>query len=97
MDRTDQVGRHDVLHLPVTELLRGAEQAIAGIADDHVNPSVQGERAINHGANRRRVGHFEHFDVERLRKSRDQIGDFARVADGTDNAVAARERCMVRR
>ena len=33
--------------------------------------------------------HVEHFGVERLRITREQIGDLAGIADGSDDAVAA--------
>jgi hypothetical protein len=35
------------------------------------------------------VSHFEHFSVERLWMTLDQIGDFLGVADSSDNEIAA--------
>src|SRR5208337_4437178 len=80
VDRPDQVGRDDVFHLLVGELLRCAEQAVTGVADDHVDPSALRERALDNSADRG----WEYLGI-----SRDQIGDFAGVADGSYNAVAA--------
>ena len=89
LDRPDQVGRDDVLDLLVGEFLRRAEQAVAGVADDHVDASELGERAFDNLADRRCVGHVEHFGVEGLGITLEQIGDLARIADGSDDAVAA--------
>ena len=91
MDRPDQVRRDDVLDLLVCEFLRGAKQAVTGVADDHVDPSVLRERAFDKISDRRCVGHVEHLGMECLGITFDQIGDFSGVADGSDNAVAAVE------
>jgi hypothetical protein len=89
VDRPDQVGRDDVFDLLVAELLCRAEQAVAGVADDHVDASALRERASDNSADRRRVGHFEHLGVECLGITLNQIGDFASVADSSYYAVAA--------
>jgi hypothetical protein len=43
LDRPDEVGRDDVFDLLVGELLRGAKQAVAGVADDHLDASELSE------------------------------------------------------
>jgi hypothetical protein len=37
LDRSEQVGRDDVFDLLVRELFRRAEQAVASVADDHID------------------------------------------------------------
>jgi hypothetical protein len=74
----------DVFDLLVGEFLGRAEQAVTGVADDHVDASELRERAFNDLANRRGVGHVEHLGVERLGIMLDQIGDLAGVANGSD-------------
>ena len=64
VNRPDQIGCHEVFDLPVGEFLGRAEQAVTGVADDYVDPSMLRERAFDHCADRRRVSHFEHFSVE---------------------------------
>ena len=46
-DRPEEVGGDEVTDLRVSELLRRAEQAVAGVADDDVNAAELGERAVD--------------------------------------------------
>src|SRR5271165_4082826 len=91
VDRPDQVSGHNVFDLAIREFLSRAEQAVTGVADEHVDPSALCERAFDHLANCRWVGHLEHLGVECLWITLDQIGHFGGVADGSYHAVAALE------
>ena len=77
--------------LLIGEFLCHAEQAVACVADDHVNASEPSERSPDKLADRRCVGHVEHFGVERFRITREQIGNLADIADGSGDAVATPE------
>ena len=88
LDRPDQVGGDHVIDLLVGELLSRAEQAVAGVAYDHVDAFEPSERAFDDIANRHCVGHAEGFGVERFGIPLEQIGDLAGVANGSDDAVA---------
>jgi hypothetical protein len=83
-----------VFDLLVGKFLRRGEEAVAGVAYDYIDVSEAGERALDNLADRRCVGHVEHFGVERLRITREQIGDLAGIADGSDDAVAAPEKLI---
>ena len=80
-----------MFNLLIRKFFGCAEQAVTGVADDHVDPSPLRERAFNDLVNRRGVGHVEHLCMECIGIMLEQIGDFAGVADGSNHAVAAFE------
>jgi len=80
-----------VFDLLVREFFCRAEQAVAGVADDHIDPSALRERAFDNSADRRCVGHVEHLCMECFGITLEQVGDFAGVADRSDHAVATLE------
>ena len=55
-----------MLDLGVGQLLRGAEQAIAGIADHDVDAAELAERVVDDVADRGGVGHIQDRGLERL-------------------------------
>jgi len=90
-----QVDVQDFFDLLVRQLLGCAEQSVARIADDHVDPPAPRKRAVDDLTNGRRVAHLERFGVEPLGIPRGEIGDGAPVAsdaNGTGHAIAAREK-----
>lgn len=89
VDRTDEVGRDDVLDLGVGRLLGRAEQPVAGVADEHVDAPEVGEGPVHGLADRGRVGHVEHRDAKGVRVAVSEVGHGVGAPDGADYAVAA--------
>jgi hypothetical protein len=65
LDGAGQVGGDDVAGLGVGELLGRAEQAVPGVADDHIDAAEPGEGVVDDLADRGRVGHVEDLGGER--------------------------------
>ena len=59
LDGAGQVGGDDVVDLGVGEFFGGAEQAVAGVADDHVDAAELGERVVDDVADGDGVGDVE--------------------------------------
>jgi hypothetical protein len=90
-DGPGQVGGDDVLDLVVGQFLGGAEQAVAGVADDGVDPAELAEGAVDELPDGGMVGHLQYLRDERVRVAIGEVGDFRGVADGADHAVATVE------
>ena len=89
LDGASQVGGDDVVDLGVSELLGGTEQAVAGIADDHVDAADLVERAVDDVADGGGVRDIQDRRLERLRIPVEQVLDLAGVADSAHDAVTA--------
>ena len=94
LDGAGQVGGDDVVDLGVGEFFGGAEQAVASVADDHVDAAELGERAVDDIADGDGVSDVEDRGCERLRIPVEQVLDVAGVADGADDAVTAVEELL---
>ena len=88
LDRPDQVGRDDVLNLLVSKFFRRSKQAVASVADQHVDAPELREGAFDDLVDRRLVGDVEQFGAVGLGVSLKQIGDLPRVAHCSDDAIA---------
>lgn len=67
LDGPDEVGVDDVGDLFVGELLGRSEQAVAGVAHDHVDAPEFGESTIDDRTDRGGVGDVEHGGMEGVR------------------------------
>ena len=86
-----QIGGDDVLDLLVGELFGGAEQSVAGVADDHVDASQVSKAAVDDVVDRRGVGHIEQLGSERVRVAFDEVDDRLGAPNGPDDAVSPLE------
>jgi len=80
-----------VVDLLVGQFLGGAEQAVAGVADDDVDAPELLEAAVHNLADRLGVGDVEQFAAERVGVAVGEVGDGLGAADGADDGVAAVE------
>jgi hypothetical protein len=90
-DGAGEIGGDDVVDLGVGQFLGCAEQAVAGVADDHVDPAQLVVGAVDQGSDRARVGDVEELHVEGVGMLLGQVGDGVGAADGADDGVAAVE------
>jgi hypothetical protein len=90
-DGSGQVGRNDVLDLFVRQFFGGSEEAIAGVADNGVDPAYVVEGAVDEVADGSGVGHLQHLGDERIRVTIGEVGDLRGVSDGADHPVSTFE------
>ncbi len=94
LDRAGQVGRDDVVDLVVGQLLGRAEQAVAGVIDDDVDPPELGERP---GDDRLDAGHVDYVEgrgPELVTVLAGQVIDRSGLPDRAGYPVAALEQLL---
>ena len=82
------------MDLLVGELLGGAKETIAGVADGDVDLPDGREAPFHHLANRPGIGDVQHLHAQQLRIPLDEVGDAARSLDGADDVVASVEKLL---
>ena len=96
-DRTDQLDRRDhvgvdlAADLLVGEFLGQANQAVAGVGNDDVDPSELGERSVDHGAQLRGVGDVELGAPELIAVAVGQVVESRGTAQRRGDSIAALE------
>jgi hypothetical protein len=86
---TEQVRVELPLDLGITDLFRCAQQGVAGITDDDVDPLQLGEGAIDNVAHGRTVCDVQDGDPETVAVFRGKILQRVGLADRRRNAVSA--------
>lgn len=94
LHRADEVGVDLVDDLFVGHFFGGAQQAVAGIVDDDVDPAEFGECLVHYHPDGWRVRHVEVADPQKVAMGGLQVVDRARLADRARDAVAAGEKLL---
>ena len=89
VDRAEHVRVELGRDLLLRALLGGAEQRVAGVRDDDVDPAEVRERPVHDGPDRRAVADVERVLHEAVRVRRAQVVEGAGAANGGGYAIAA--------
>lgn len=88
MDGADEVCGDLSVDLLIRELFRSTEQAVTGVADDHVYPAVPLECSFNGGVNAFRLDQVELNDIETIAVFLRKFRQRAHTADRGDHLVS---------
>jgi hypothetical protein len=91
LDGADQVGVNLMDDLFVRNFLRGAEERVARVVDDHIDTPKGGEGVVDNTVDGRRVGHVERGEPEPVTVLLFHVVDCGEFAGGAGDPVAAFE------